>query len=173
MNTAPDGTARFCYTGNQVGHDSIDAYAGHATGTRPRTAGEPGDTATVTWTGSQTLTVTLAGSGQGTVASTPAGIFCGSDCSDPFAENSQVTLTAAADGASRFTGWSGDAACSGTGECTVTMDQARSVTATFEPQPLEAHAGDNQVVTDGAEVTFDGSGSLPSSRHRQLLVGLR
>ena len=52
----------------------------------------------MTWTGRQTLTVTRAGSGQGTVASTPAGIFCGSDCSDPFAENSQVTLTAAADG---------------------------------------------------------------------------
>ena len=27
VNTAPDGRARYCYTGNQVGHDSIDAYA--------------------------------------------------------------------------------------------------------------------------------------------------
>src|SRR5205807_1983670 len=40
-----------------------------------------------------------------------------------------VTLTATANPGSTFTAWGG--ACSGTGTCTVTLDQARSVTATF------------------------------------------
>jgi hypothetical protein len=41
-----------------------------------------------------------------------------------------VTLTPTADAGSTFTGWSG--ACTGTGTCTVTMDQDRAVTATFD-----------------------------------------
>jgi Divergent InlB B-repeat domain len=41
-----------------------------------------------------------------------------------------VTLTAVADSGSRFVGWSGGG-CSGTEPCTVTMGEARSVTATF------------------------------------------
>ena len=40
-----------------------------------------------------------------------------------------MTLSQSAGAGSTFAGWSG--ACSGTGGCTVTMDQARSVTATF------------------------------------------
>ena len=40
-----------------------------------------------------------------------------------------MTLTAKANLRSRFGGWSGG--CSGTGGCTVTMSQARSVTAQF------------------------------------------
>jgi Divergent InlB B-repeat domain len=40
-----------------------------------------------------------------------------------------VTLTAAAASGSTFAGWSG--ACTGTGSCTVTMNAAQSVTATF------------------------------------------
>jgi uncharacterized repeat protein (TIGR02543 family) len=40
-----------------------------------------------------------------------------------------VTLTASADTGSTFTGWGG--ACSGTANCVVTMDAAKTVTATF------------------------------------------
>jgi len=81
------------------------------------------------------LTVTKAGAGSGTVTSSPAGIDCGSTCSFPF-DGGTVTLTATpADAHSTFTGWSG--ACTGTGTCQVTMDQARSVTATFG---LDSHA---------------------------------
>ena len=47
--------------------------------------------------------------------------------------DSIVTLTATPDASSQFTGWSGD--CSGTSvTCTVTMDAAKSVTATFTLQ---------------------------------------
>jgi hypothetical protein len=76
------------------------------------------------------LTVTPTGTGTGTVTSAPTGIDCGSTCTANFTYNSSVTLTASAGGASTFGGWSG-AGCSGTGTCTVTMSQARSVIATF------------------------------------------
>lgn len=79
-----------------------------------------------------TLSVTRAGSGSGTVSSSPSGINCGSDCSESYASESQVTLTATASNGSTFTGWSGS--CSGTGFCEVTMSSARSVTATFTSQ---------------------------------------
>ena len=80
---------------------------------------------------SYTLTVGRSGTGSGTVSSSPAGISCGSTCSADFAAGSSVTLTAAAATGSTFAGWSG--ACTGTGSCVVSMSQALTVTATFEP----------------------------------------
>jgi hypothetical protein len=78
----------------------------------------------------QTLTVSRAGTGAGTVTSSPPGIDCGTDCSEVYTTGTVVTLTSTPDGSSTFTGWSG-AGCSGTGDCVVTMDQMRIVTATF------------------------------------------
>ena len=75
------------------------------------------------------LTVTKAGTGDGRVSSSPAGNDCGQNCSASFAPDSLVTLTADPDESSTFNGWSG--ACSGTGDCEVTMDTAKTVTATF------------------------------------------
>ena len=79
--------------------------------------------------GGFTLTVTKAGTGAGSVTSTPAGIACGADCSETYTAGTVVTLTAKASRGSTFSGWSG--ACSGTGACTVTMNASKSVTATF------------------------------------------
>lgn len=82
------------------------------------------------------LSVSKSGTGTGTVTSSPAGIDCGSDCLQTFASGTAVTLTATPSDTSSFTGWSG--ACSGSASCTVTMDQARSVTAgfsTLDPPP--------------------------------------
>jgi len=76
-----------------------------------------------------TLTVTKAGTGSGTVNSNTPGINCGSDCSESYTSGASVDLVASASSSSTFTGWSG--ACSGTGTCTVSMTQDRSVTATF------------------------------------------
>lgn len=75
------------------------------------------------------LTVTRGGNGSGGVTSSSPGIDCGNDCSETYDHGGSVTLTAAPDASSTFTGWGG--ACSGTGSCQVTMDQAKSVTATF------------------------------------------
>jgi PKD repeat protein len=75
------------------------------------------------------LTVTRAGTGSGTISSTPAGISCGATCGAPFAQATAVTLTAAPDFGSTFSGWGG--ACSGTGSCSLTMSADQSATATF------------------------------------------
>ena len=76
------------------------------------------------------LSVTKLGGGSGSVASTPAGIACGATCAAAFEAGRVVTLTAQADTGSVFAGWSGGG-CSGTGACQVTLDAAKSVTATF------------------------------------------
>jgi parallel beta-helix repeat protein len=76
------------------------------------------------------LAVTKAGNGNGSVTSDDAGnINCPGTCSAFYASGTGVTLTAHLGANATFTGWSGD--CSGTGACSVTMDQARNVTATF------------------------------------------
>jgi hypothetical protein len=57
------------------------------------------------------------------------GIDCGSTCTSDFPSGTNVTLTAAANASSTFTGWSGD--CAGTGMCQVLMDAPHAVRAAF------------------------------------------
>jgi Divergent InlB B-repeat domain/PASTA domain len=76
------------------------------------------------------LTTAKAGSGSGSVTSSPAGINCGGTCSFTFAHGSSITLHAGASAGSAFAGWSGGG-CSGTGSCTVKLDADKTVTATF------------------------------------------
>jgi hypothetical protein len=81
------------------------------------------------------LTVKLEGNGSGTVTSSPAGINCGSDCSESYDMGTGVTLTAEPRGDAAFAGWSG--ACTGTAPtCTLQMDGSRAVTATFTNKPV-------------------------------------
>jgi hypothetical protein len=70
------------------------------------------------------LAVSTTGNGSGTVSSGPAGINCGAICTARFAEGSAVTLTAAPAAGSRFAGWSG--ACAGTGSCSVQIGEIQS-----------------------------------------------
>ena len=91
---------------------------------------------TVILTGNVTtnpLTVTRAGTGSGTVTSSPAKIDCGATCSASFPSGTVVSLTATPARGSLFAGWSG--VCSGTASCSVTMDEAKNVTATFDTVP--------------------------------------
>jgi hypothetical protein len=92
------------------------------------------------------LTVSRAGTGSGTVTSSPAGINCAPTCSAEYDEGTEVTLSASPEPGSVFGGWSGSG-CSGTGTCKVTMSAAKSVTATFT---LEQHQ---------LSVTKEGSGT--------------
>jgi|GEM_PF-6731473 len=88
-----------------------------------------------TWNGtpcssaSARLTVTIAGTGSGTVTSSPAGINCPVSCAAGFAAGTAVTLSANVAAGSSFGGWSG--ACGGNGGCNVSLNADQAVTATF------------------------------------------
>ncbi len=82
-----------------------------------------------------TVSVEQVGSAKGKVTSSPAGIECGSDCTESYANGSSITLTAVADSGSVFKNWEG--ACFGTDPvCNVNMSMDRVVTARFEPEGL-------------------------------------
>jgi len=101
---------------------------------------------------SRFLTVYGGGDGNGTITSIPGGISCtisggfpSGACSQEYDWGTEVTLTASPAAGSAFTGWNLD--CNGPGECKVTMDFFRSVTATFS-----ILCGDLGGDTDGDEV---------------------
>ena len=77
----------------------------------------------------ETLSVSKAGRGTGTVISSPAGINCGSACSFTYVQGSSVRLTATPARGSTFAGWSGS--CLGKAACVISMLAARSVRASF------------------------------------------
>ncbi len=110
---------------------------------------------TVTASFSYTLKVKVAGNVPGHVASTPAGIHCPGDCTGAFAPGATIPLAATMD---QWTGvtWSGD--CTGTDPngCSVTMDQPRTVVATFSDLgPAHAHLNTPDRRTDPLRVSFD------------------
>jgi len=79
-----------------------------------------------------TLSVIRAGAGSGSVASSVAGINCGTDCTEEYRDGTTVTLTATPASGSVFTGWSG--ACAGQAStCSVALTSDQAVTATFAP----------------------------------------
>jgi hypothetical protein len=87
-------------------------------------------TTSTTTEATPTLTAALAGSGSGTVISTPAGITCGGACAATFPSGQSVTLTATPASDSRFMGSIGCDADSGP-TCTVTITNSRTVSASF------------------------------------------
>jgi Divergent InlB B-repeat domain len=103
--------------------------------------------------GQSNYTLSLTVSGTGTVGSAPAGINCPTVCSASFGANTTVTLTATPGAGQSFTGWTG--ACTGSASaCVVSLNQARSVGATFAPT-----AGTSAVLS----VSLTGNGSVASN----------
>ena len=104
--------------------------------------------------GQTNYTLTVSVSGTGTVASQPAGISCASaSCSSAFSANTLVALTATPAAGQSFVGWTG--ACTGAASnCTVTLDQARAVGATFQTVAGSSFA---------LSVSVSGSGSVASN----------
>jgi hypothetical protein len=80
------------------------------------------------------LTVSLDGTGQGTVSSSPSGISCGTDCVESYPSGTVVTLSATAGSGSTFGGWSGGG-CAGTDPCTLTGNAPVTLSATFTTAP--------------------------------------
>jgi hypothetical protein len=91
-----------------------------------------------------TISVSVGGSGRGSVTSNLAGIDCPGDCSEAYPAGTQVQLTATIAAGVVFAGWTG-AGCGNTNPCTVTLDGPTSVIATFNmgTQTLTVgHSGD-------------------------------
>jgi hypothetical protein len=77
-----------------------------------------------------TYSVTVAPATGGTVRTVDSLINCGSTCSRTYTQGAVVTLQAyPASSYWKFNGWSGD--CTGTGLCVLTVNGAKSVSATF------------------------------------------
>ncbi|MFB9311756.1 Ig-like domain-containing protein [Nocardioides plantarum] len=112
---------------------------------------------------SRHLDVALRGSGKGAVTTDPAGIDCGETCGADYAHGTSVTLTATPSAGSSFGGWGG--ACADTAEpvCTVTLDRATEVAATFDLLPLRTlkvtrtGLGTGSVVSDPAGIDCGGT----------------
>ncbi len=83
-----------------------------------------------TATSATTLSVTKTGTGTGLVASSTAGISCGSNCSETVNSGTSVTLSSTPAADSFFAGWSAGG-CSGTSGCTIDMSADTSVSAAF------------------------------------------
>ncbi|HJK99441.1 MAG TPA: hypothetical protein RMF84_19600, partial [Polyangiaceae bacterium LLY-WYZ-14_1] len=105
------------------------------------------------------LVVATGGTGSGEVTVTPTGgsaIACADRCTETLLHGTVVTLTAAPNAStSSFDGWTGGG-CTGTAACTVTMDVARSVTATFTLLPRDLVV--NAVGTGSGTVTVTPAG---------------
>jgi hypothetical protein len=84
-------------------------------------------------TNQYSLTVNKLGTGTGKIImiSKPGGIDCGNQCVSTYNEGTVVTLKAVPDSNSTFVGWSG--ACTGKGDCEVTLTSNQVVTASFAP----------------------------------------
>jgi GH25 family lysozyme M1 (1,4-beta-N-acetylmuramidase) len=91
------------------------------------------------------VSISMLGTGGGTVMSSPLGLDCVTDCSEVFAAGSPVTLTAIADSASVFGAWSGP--CSGSSStCDLTVNGPTTVGARFDASV--------QLQEDGAGTSF-------------------
>src|SRR5271154_1551158 len=119
-------------TATPAAGDSFTGWRGGCLGTGAcMLTMSPSHTVTATFSNSgPTLSIGEAGTGSGSVASSPSGISCQPTCQVSFSTGQMVTLTALANPGSLFTGWSGGG-CSGTGTCIVTMSSVQSVIATF------------------------------------------
>lgn len=113
--------------------NSTGVVTGVSRGTATITVADPfGNSGSVTVVVRDMLTLGVIeqGDGGGTVTSAPAGVTCPATCAATFVSDSQVVLTASPGSDSLFTGWTGCDSVSGAA-CTVTMTNARSVTAIF------------------------------------------
>lgn len=81
------------------------------------------------------LKIEKAGLGIGTVTSSLSGINCGLDCNANFQQNTNIILTAQVT-TGNFAGWSSNCVPLTTTTCQVTMNAAKTVTATFNASML-------------------------------------
>ncbi len=120
------------------------------------------------------LTVIKIGTGEGSVASSPLGINCGTDCTETYNIATAVTLTATPNSGTTFDGWSGGG-CTGTGTCTVTLSSATTVTATFTRiveilTVTKSGNGFGTVTSSPAGINCTGNCSAPFPKNSQVTL---
>jgi hypothetical protein len=114
-------------------------------------------TVTASFASLNQLTVFGAGGGDGNITSAPSGIACAISnglandigCVGGFPSGG-VQLTATPASGNVFMGWGG--ACTGTGVCVLAMDEARMVTAAFNPAPPPVDPGSPPVIVFNSSI---------------------
>ena len=128
--------ASIVLTGNPDANSFFGSWGGACSGTTNTctVTMDADKSATANFILGMTLSVTLAGTGTGSVTSNSGGINCAAGpCSAAYLPGTVVSLTAVPAGTAVFTSWSGG--CTGTDPkvCNVTMNANQAVTATFNP----------------------------------------
>jgi Divergent InlB B-repeat domain len=123
----------YAYTGayDPITHEAV--CGGDATCNAPQ-PGELGDMLVAQMAAANIAvpSITVSKVGSGNVASADKAISCGSKCAANYAQGTAVILTAAPASNNAFSGWTG--ACTGAASsCTVAVNDALNVTATFVP----------------------------------------
>ncbi|MCP4540294.1 MAG: CSLREA domain-containing protein [Chloroflexi bacterium] len=122
-NLAEDrGTLVHAIAASSPPHGAGDCLSGILTDQRGVHRLDPCDVGAYEYGTIYTLTVTTAGTGTGTLDPSVGTHF--------YLDGAAVSITATASSNSTFDGWSG-AGCGGVGDCVVTMDTDKQVTATF------------------------------------------
>lgn len=127
----------YAYTGAYDPNTHQAVCGGDATCSTPQ-PGELGDMITAQMAAANvnvpSLTINLAGAG-GQVVSSDNVLSCGNKCATNYAPGTVVSLTAKAGSGSAFTGWGGAAAgCGQAATCSVTVNDAVTVSASFAAQ---------------------------------------
>ena len=129
-------------------------------------------TVTATFTAiTHDLTVAKAGTGAGGVTSAPAGSTAEQTAARPTCRGPWSTSTATPAAGSAFAGWSGGG-CSGTGNCTVTISAAQTVTATFNLSPVNTPPVSNPPVTN-PPTTTPTAAKCPKGKKPKVVKGKR
>ena len=111
----------------------FDGWTGACSGTALCTVSMTGtEKVSATFDPGEVLTVSITGTGAGTVTSTPSGISCPTICSFTFPPNTPVTLSETPGSNDAFSSWAG--ACTGSANCSVTLDASMSITANFSSE---------------------------------------
>src|SRR3989344_6132465 len=122
--------------------------------------------------GQASYTISVSNAGGGSVASSPSGISCGVDCSEPYAYGTNVVLTASP--SASFTGWTNCPAPSGN-TCTINVNGNLAVTAAFSALYTisVANAGGGSVISNPPGISCGAGGtdcseSYPYGRNVRL-----
>lgn len=122
----------------------FDGWSGACSGTALCTVSMTGtEKVSATFDPGEVLTVSITGTGAGNVTSAPSGISCPAICSFTFPPNTAVTLSETPDSNDAFLSWAG--ACTGSANCSVTLDASMSITANFSSE--NASGGGSQFAT--------------------------